>query len=207
MLTMERMSASAVSAPTILDAQLRWTADWHVAERAQESDPFLTLVQENHWHNFSLWHEEDKARRDDAGHALVFHAKRAIDGHNQRRNDAMEKMDAFLLRALKPNEEAPLNSETPGMMIDRLSIMALKDFHLAEEAHRPDASDEHRQKCAAKLAILRTQRSDLGGVFERFLEEIGQGTRRFKVYFQFKMYNDPALNPELYRPSAVTKDS
>ncbi len=195
------MSDTHISVATVLQAQERWTREWHDGERQPEADPFLALVQENHWHNFSLWHQEDTARRTDAGFELIYHAKRAIDGHNQKRNDAMEKMDAFLINALQPREDAPLNSETPGMMIDRLSIMALKDYHMAEEVERTDVEAAHREKCRQKLAVIRTQRSDLGGVLERFVKEVRQGERRFKVYFQFKMYNDPSLNPELYRHS------
>jgi len=201
-MSMPKMSAPAISAQAILAAQERWTRDWHHEMRRDEADPWLVLVQENHWHNFSLWHEEDKARRTDAGPVLVCDAKRAIDNHNQLRNNAMEKMDVFVMSILPPHEDAPLNSETPGMMIDRLSIMALKSYHMAEEVAREDATSEHRERCSQKLATIRLQRSDLGMVLARFLEEIAEGERRFKVYFQFKMYNDPSLNPELYRRKA-----
>lgn len=180
-------------------AQSEWTERWHSAEPEAPEEGFPGLLQENHWQNYSLWHEEDQARRDDLGHEHVYRAKRAIDRHNQLRNNAMERMDSFLLEALQPSAKAPLNSETPGMMIDRLSILALKDYHMAEEVARDDADPAHRERCAQKLEVIRQQRSDLEAVLETFLEEVRRGERAFKVYFQFKMYNDPALNPQLYR--------
>lgn len=189
----ERLDIAAVGF-----AQKQWTVDWHVEAVRSETDPFLKLVEENHWHNFSLWHEEDKARRDDLGFEHVYHAKRAIDRHNQLRNNAMEAIDACLIRMLKPDTAAPLNSETPGMMMDRLSIMALKEFHMAEEVARSDVDEAHRIRCGEKLGVIRRQRADLTGVLAAFVEEVKNGARSFKVYFQFKMYNDPSLNPELY---------
>lgn len=180
-------------------AQAEWTRRWHEQDPEPPAAGFLGLVQENHWQNFSLWHEEDQARREDCGPEHVYRAKRAIDRHNQLRNNAMERIDAALLEVLEPAPEAPLNSETPGMMIDRLSILALKEYHMREETERAEASPEHRESCARKLAVIHTQRADLAGILSRFFDEICAGTRGFKVYFQFKMYNDPALNPQLYR--------
>lgn len=184
---------------TLTQTQFKWTVDWHHRDPEGSSDGLLGLLQENHWHNFSLWHEEDQARRDDMGAEHVYRAKRAIDQHNQKRNNAMERIDALLIDLLKPNADAPLNSETPGMMLDRLSILALKEFHMWEETVRSDASEAHRAKCQAKLEVIRQQRSDLGGILARFVDEVAAGTRSFKVYFQFKMYNDPELNPQLYQ--------
>jgi hypothetical protein len=111
-------------------------------------------------------------------------------------------MDKVLVADLQPAESGcPKNSETPGMIIDRLSILALKEFHMREEAERGDASEEHRANCAAKLARILHQRSDLTQSLTELIEAIIGRTRSFAVYYQFKMYNDPALNPQLYGSS------
>lgn len=180
--------------------QLELTARWHEVEPAASGEGFLLLVQENHLRNFQLWHEEDIARRDDLGSERVHQAKRAIDRYNQERNNFIEKMDEILVRELEPAEAGvPRNSETPGMIIDRLSILALKDFHMHEEVVREDASEGHKANCSAKLARIRLQRSDLTQSLSELLYEVAAGRRTFGVYYQFKMYNDPALNPQLYR--------
>jgi len=176
------------------------TAAWHVTPPAADGDGFAKLVQENHLRNFQLWHEEDIARRDDLGSERVHQAKRAIDGYNQQRNNFIEEMDKELVAALKPAESGvPRNSETPGMIIDRLSILSLKEFHMREEAERADASEEHRTNCGAKLARIIHQRGDLTQSLAELLDDVAAGRRTFGVYYQFKMYNDPALNPQLYR--------
>lgn len=159
----------------------------------------MQLVEEEHHCNFELWHEEDKARREDQGFEFVYRAKRSIDRWNQRRNDFIEKMDRWLMeRAPSLGEGTPMHSETPGMIIDRLSILALKDYHMAEEARREDAPQEQRARCREKLETIRRQRSDLAAALSDLLSAIWQGRRGFRVYYQFKMYNDPSLNPELY---------
>jgi hypothetical protein len=183
--------------------QSELTARWHEETPAASGGAFLRLVQENHLRNFELWHEEDIARRDDLGSERVHQAKRAIDRFNQERNNFIEEMDKALVAALQPAESGcPKNSETPGMMIDRLSILALKEYHMREEAERDDASDEHRAKCAEKLARIRLQRADLTQCLAELLQAVAAGTRTFAVYYQFKMYNDPALNPQLYGGAA-----
>ena len=187
-------------AATFADLQSRLTADWHVQDPTATGEGFPRLVQENHLRNFQLWHEEDIARRDDLGSARVHQAKRAIDRFNQERNNFIEEMDKALVAALQPAESGvPKNSETPGMMIDRLSILALKEYHMWEETERADASEEHRAKCAEKLSRIRLQRADLTQCLAELLADVAAGTRTFAVYYQFKMYNDPALNPQLYR--------
>jgi hypothetical protein len=186
-------------AASLADLQSRLTADWHKHPPQAGGDGFLRLVQENHQRNFQLWHEEDIARRDDLGSERVHQAKRAIDRFNQERNNFIEEMDKALVAGLNPAESGvPKNSETPGMMIDRLSILALKEYHMWEETERADASDDHRAKCAEKLARIRLQRADLTQCLAELLAETAAGTRTFAVYYQFKMYNDPALNPQLY---------
>lgn len=183
----------------LVGAQMDWTREWHEAEPEVEDDGLKSLVQENHRCNFILWHEEDEARRDDLGAEHVRRAKRAIDRMNQLRNNAIEKIDAALLECLpETGEDVPLHSETPGMILDRLSILALKIFHMKEQTERSDVEKEHRATCAAKLKVLQQQRRDLAGVLGQLAEELLAGRRRFKVYYQMKMYNDPKLNPKLY---------
>ena len=184
----------------IATLQTTLTACWHEESPAASGGEFLLLVQENHLRNFQLWHEEDIARRDDLGSERIHQAKRAIDRFNQERNNFIEEMDKSLVTALRPLEAGvPRNSETPGMMIDRLSILALKEFHMREEAVRADASEAHRATCAEKLARIIRQRADLTRCLGELLEGVAAGTRTFAVYYQFKMYNDPALNPQLYK--------
>jgi hypothetical protein len=189
-----------VSATEVAQRQTELTARWHQTEPAASGDGFSRLLEENHLRNFSLWHEEDVARRDDLGFEAVYRAKRAIDRFNQERNNYAEEMDKALVAELRPRESGcPRNSETPGMIIDRLSILALKEFHMHEETVRTDASADHREKCAEKLARIRRQRTDLTACLGELFSDVAAGRRTFSVYFQFKMYNDPALNPQLYR--------
>lgn len=183
----------------ISQLQTHLTVRWHIESPAASGTGFLQLVEENHLRNFQLWHEEDIARRDDLGSERVHQAKRAIDRFNQERNNFIEEMDKVLVAALQPKEAGvPRNSETPGMMIDRLSILSLKEFHMNEEAVREDASENHRATCGEKLARIIRQRADLTQCLGDLLTEVASGTKTFAVYYQFKMYNDPALNPQLY---------
>jgi hypothetical protein len=162
------------------------------------ADGLMALVLAQHRANFALWHEEDKARVPGVPDAETAAVKRAIDGLNQRRNDLVEKMDGWLIERLEQKEEAPLHSETPGLMIDRLSILSLKIYHTRDETHRSSATAEHRAKNAARLALLEEQRSDLAGCLDALWAQVLDGTRRFKLYRQMKMYNDPELNPAVY---------
>ncbi len=189
-----------LNAQEIADSQAALTRLWHEQNPAASGEGLMRLVQENHLRNFLLWHEEDIARRDDLGFERVFHAKRAIDAYNQQRNNFIEEIDTFLVAALNPAlTDCPMNSETPGMIIDRLSIMSLKEFHMREETLRDEAGAGHRADCSAKLARILHQRSDLTRCLAELLEAVAARTRTFAVNFQFKMYNDPALNPQLYR--------
>lgn len=188
-----------IDVDSLCDLQAAKTAEWHERAFAASQSGWLALVEENHCCNFELWHEEDKARRDDMGFEYVYRAKRSIDGWNQRRNDVIEKMDHWLWERIPaPPGDLPKNSETPGMIIDRLSILALKDFHMHEEAQRGSAPAAQRELCARKLAVIRQQRSDLRDALKALLEDVRLQRRGFRLYRQFKMYNDSALNPELY---------
>jgi len=178
---------------------------WHLCEDTPAASDLLLQL---HQANFQLWHLEDRARDPHATDSVIAEVKRSIDRTNQRRNDLVERLDDSLLAALAehslPADDVPLHSETPGMILDRLSILSLKIFHTAEETERTDASEEHRQKNHARLEVLRRQRTALTGCLRDLWSETLQGKRRFSLYRQMKMYNDPDLNPVLYR---ATKDS
>jgi hypothetical protein len=178
------------------------TAALHVAEDElgveTNADGLMALAMAQHRANFELWHEEDKARVPAVPDAEIVRVKRAIDRLNQRRNDLVEKMDGWLMERLQQNAESPLHSETPGLMIDRLSILALKIYHTREEAYRASATEEHRSRNVARLTLLEEQRGDLAGCLDSLWAQVLEGSRRFKLYRQLKMYNDPELNPAVY---------
>jgi hypothetical protein len=196
------------SARAIADLQDRATAAWHLDRGAEPEDqPFAATVLAQHRANFDLWHTEDSARDPRATDAEIARVKRGIDEINQRRNDLAERCDALLLEHLAarslPNPAAELNSESPGLMIDRLSILALKRFHTQEEINRAGAPAGHAERNRERLALLTEQRDDLVGCLERLWAEALAGTRRFKIYRQLKMYNDPTLNPAIYSRGSV----
>jgi hypothetical protein len=158
-------------------------------------------IEANHRCNILLWDEEDLARRRDVPAAAIAANKRAIDGYNQRRNDAAEKVDELLLARLSAvvlRPDAWHNSETAGAMIDRLSILALKSFHMDLQTRRTDASAEHVAACRDKLSRLVAQREDLARCYDTLLAFAAAGRAFWRIYRQFKMYNDPDLNPYLY---------
>jgi hypothetical protein len=174
-------------------------------------DPLSAAIADNHRHNCMLWTQEDLARRRNVPDAEIAANKRAIDLHNQQRNDAIEKIDEALLTSLETVVRKPharLSSETAGAMIDRLSILSLKIHHMRLQTERRDVDREHIDTCLAKLARLNEQRADLGACLDRLLVEARAGESYFKVYRQFKMYNDPNLNPALYgaKNSAKNRD-
>ncbi|MDF1645615.1 MAG: DUF4254 domain-containing protein [Legionellaceae bacterium] len=187
-----------VSSITILHREA--IVAWKTSGVLLNASGFLALVERNHAFNYQLWHAEDKARREDMGHSFVYHAKRDIDGYNQKRNDCMEAMDDYLVALLKPigPDDCPVHSETPGMMIDRLSILALKHYHMAEQAMRKDVDDIHREQCLKKLDVIVEQSTQLSACLDNLLQETVRHTRTFRIYRQFKMYNSAHLNPELY---------
>ncbi len=201
------MANESPNPDTITALQKKLTADWHTSPcEVTSENNFLILVEENHKRNFTLWHHEDDARREDKGFEFVYHAKRAIDQNNQQRNDFIEKMDKYLFAIFGEGftDKTPMNSETAGSVVDRLSIMALKEFHMQEEVDRTDASPEHIEKCTFKLGIIKQQITDLGNALRQLLNDCENGERGFRVYFQFKMYNDPELNPALYNKKNPT---
>jgi len=158
-------------------------------------------IDANHRFNSLLWDEEDRARRRDVGPAEIAASKRLIDRYNQQRNDAVEAIDEALLAQLvhiRQTDSARLSSETAGAMIDRLSILALKIFHMRAQTRRAEAGAAHIDTCRARMQRLIIQRHDLACCLDRLLAEAHQGQAYFKVYRQFKMYNDPSLNPYLY---------
>jgi hypothetical protein len=181
------------------------TAAWHDLgdHSAEEGNGLLQTIEQQHHANFDLWHEEDKARDPEATDAEIAAIKHSIDKLNQRRNDLAEQVDLRLLEEFQPafraSPTAPLHSETPGMMIDRLSILALKIFHTKEESERSSATEPHRQKNRERLTLLLEQKNDLAGALASLFEEMAAGRRRFKLYRQMKMYNDPELNPAVYQ--------
>jgi hypothetical protein len=189
----------AASVVRFHDRQLR-ERDWPMLSHALSSSCLWQAIDANHRYNGLLWHEEDRARRVDVPPSDIAAGKRLIDRYNQRRNDAVETVDEALLAELAGVAALPgarLSSETAGAMIDRLSILALKIHHMRAQAERADAGDAHVQACAAKLARLVAQREDLMSCLDALLTEAQAGRAYFKVYRQFKMYNDPALNPYL----------
>ena len=155
-----------------------------------------------HRANYELWHLEDLARAPGAGDAEIARCKRAIDRVNQRRNNLAENCDRLLLRALAPlglpHPEAELHSESPGLMIDRLSILSLKLHHTREEIARVGAPAGHAERNRERLRTLLAQRGDLVEALERLWRRVLASERGFKLYRQLKMYNDPELNPSLY---------
>ena len=177
---------------------------WHRQSIENTFHDLQFLICEQHKFNFLLWHEEDIARSPDVGDARIAEVKRAIDGYNQRRNDAIEKIDDELNRELQrrkisPAANARTNTETPGQAIDRLSILALRLYHMEEQLERTDATPEHLAKVRGKLEILHTQHADLSASLQELLDDIFSGQKRLRLYRQFKMYNDPTLNPYLYQ--------
>ena len=165
---------------------------------AESLDHLLYL---KNWIDTVQWHLEDLIRNPEIDPAEALAIKRRIDRSNQERTDMVEYIDSWLLEKYKDTAVAPdarLNTETPAWAIDRLSILALKIYHMKQETLRTDVGDAHRAACRAKLEVLETQQADLSQAIEELLEDIEAGRKYMKTYKQMKMYNDPALNPVLY---------
>lgn len=177
---------------------------WHGEPVDNPYEGFLQTACQQHAFNFLLWHEEDVARSPDVGDARIAQVKRAIDRYNQQRNDWIEKLDVAIDERLRETgvvvaSDARQNTETPGSAIDRLSIMALRIYHLEEQTQRPDATPEHVESVQRKLAVCLIQQDDLATALDELLDDLQAGRKRHRLYRQFKMYNDPALNPYLYQ--------
>ncbi len=182
--------------------QHEWLHNWKKSDIKCNQSGLLKLVEENHAFNYQLWLAEDRARREDMGFEFVYLAKREIDHCNQQRNNRMEAIDEWLFIELQPAppSSCPVHSETPGMMMDRLSILTLKAYHMALQEARTDVDATHHLACSAKLRTIEEQKMQLQDCLQQLLQDICNKTRTFKIYHQFKMYNDPTLNPELYCP-------
>jgi hypothetical protein len=179
-------------------------ARWHQQPLDNPYGGVLAVVCEQLSYNFLLWHEEDKARSREATDDEIARVKRAIDKLNQQRNDWIEKLDDWITTELRERgilalDGAPQNTETLGSTIDRLSILALRIYHLAEQRDRADASAEHRESVTRKLAIALAQHDDLARAAQQLADDLFAGRKKHKTYRQLKMYNDPALNPYLYQ--------
>ena len=182
-------------------------ADYHTTDSVDaplanpyDASSFEALLWEKSWVDTVQWHLEDLVRPDDVDPLYALQLKRRIDRSNQHRTDLVEQIDDHfmaLFASVATLPDARLNTETPAWAIDRLSILALKIYHFTIEANRGD--DAHRTKCQAKLDTLLTQRADLSLAIDQLLDDLAAGRRQMKLYRQMKMYNDPSLNPSLYK--------
>ena len=194
------------------DAFQRSVDEYHVTDHvdAPVKNPypagsFEHLLYVKNWIDTVQWHLEDIIRLPEINPAEALQIKRRIDKSNQDRTDMVEKMDDYFLdqfKSVTPKPTAKINSETPAWLLDRMSILLLKIYHMKEQTERKDASAEHIAKCKAKLDVLMEQRSDMQLAFDQLMEDIRTGDRKMKVYRQMKMYNDASLNPMLYQKSS-----
>jgi hypothetical protein len=183
--------------------------DYHVDDNVEmpAKNPYAAetlehLLYAKNWIDTVQWHLEDIVRNPDIEPAEGLLLKRKIDASNQLRTDMVEYIDSYFLtqyKEVQPKNTATINTESPAWAIDRLSILALKIYHMNVEVHRRSASVEHIIACTDKLAILMEQRKDLSVAIDELLADIAGGDKYMKVYKQMKMYNDPGLNPVLYQ--------
>ena len=183
--------------------------DYHVKDNVDEpvknqfpNGTLERILYAKNWIDTVQWHLEDIIRDTNIEPNKALKIKRRIDASNQERTDMVEYIDSWFLEKYKnitPNDNARLNSETPAWAFDRLSILALKIYHMSLEAHRDSASDEHRNNCSQKLNVLLEQKKDLSEAITQLLDDIENGKIKMKSYKQMKMYNDESLNPILYQ--------
>ncbi len=184
---------------------------WHTEEVSNPHAGLLSTICEQHGFNFRLWHQEDSARCPDANDTQIANVKRTIDKLNQQRNDWIEKTDDCLAELMNQRNidtypDAPINTETPGSVIDRLSILALRIYHLNEQLARTDTSDAHTLSVQRKLAVCMIQHHEISCALQQLLDNIGAGVVRHRTYRQFKMYNDPSMNPYFYSSGNTPPD-
>lgn len=163
-------------------------------------DEIEHLLYRKNWIDTVQWHYEDIIRDPNIDPVDALDLKRKIDASNQDRTDLVEYIDSYFLNkyhTVQVKDNATINTESPAWAIDRLSILALKVYHMQEEATRTDASEDHKQKCSDKLAVLLEQKKDLSTAIDQLLADIEAGNKYMKVYKQMKMYNDDELNPVL----------
>lgn len=171
-------------------------------ENPYESSTLDHLLYRKNWIDTVQWHYEDLIREPGIDPIAALELKRKIDASNQDRTDTVEYIDSYFLQQFKgvnAHPEATINTESPAWAIDRLSILALKIYHMQEEANRASASEEHRAACAKKLAVLLEQKADLSTAIDQLLADMAAGRKYMKEYKQMKMYNDESLNPVLYQ--------
>jgi len=183
-------------------------ADYHIKDNIDTpiNNPFAEGTIENRlylkcWIDTVQWHFEDIIRDPQIAPAEALVLKRRIDKSNQDRTDLVEQIDSYfreVYKDVKVQDDARINTESPAWAVDRLSILALKIYHMKEQVNRPEASAEHKAKCQAKLNVLLEQQVDLSTAIDQLLEDIEAGRKYMKVYRQMKMYNDPSTNPVLY---------
>jgi len=183
--------------------------DYHVQDSIEtkiknpyHKDQFEHLLYQKNWIDTVQWHLEDIIRDPEIEPAEALKIKRVIDASNQKRTDLVEFIDGYFLnkyKDIKPNENATLNSETIAWALDRLSILALKIFHMSEEANRENAEQSHKTSCQNKLDVLNEQKIDLSTAIDQLIQDIEKGNKYMKTYKQMKMYNDEELNPVLYK--------
>lgn len=193
--------------PSITAMQTQMVQQWHAAGITNPYSGFLAIACHQCSLNYQLWHEEDRARDPEAPDRVIAQVKRSIDRLNQQRNDWIEKMDqwisAYLVRsAIRPRADARMNTETPGSVIDRLAILALRIYHLEEQRDRREISAEQLLSVTQKLAICQQQHADLATALADLIVDILAGYKRHQKYCQFKMYNDPTLNPRIHATSS-----
>lgn len=192
----------------IVQLQTETVAVWHLQPMGNPYTELLHVVCRQHGFNFELWHQEDIARSPQVGDSRIAEVKRAIDRLNQQRNDWIEKIDDWIsdylqTHAIKPQPNARWNTETCGSAIDRLSIMSLRLYHLREQLERGDVDQAHRESVSRKIQTCLLQQQDLSQALQELAADILAGSKRHCTYRQFKMYNDPTLNPYLYQAKAV----
>ena len=183
--------------------------DYHITDDVDavkpnhyENNSLEQILYDKNWIDTVQWHLEDIIRDENIDPVKALEIKRRIDASNQKRTDLVEFIDSWFLNKYKnttPNADAKINTETPAWAVDRLSILALKVYHMDLEANRASASDEHREKCQMRLNTLLEQKKDLSSAIDQLLNDIENGLVKIKTYKQMKMYNDETLNPILYK--------